>query len=358
MQIFSYQSQVRFPTMNLLIVLAAALVPILLFLSYLLKHERKISQRKTSSSSTVLNPSGAWPILGHLPLFASRNTPTHRTLAAMADLHGPVFVVWLGMKPVVVVNTWEFVKECLTVKDKQLASRPPFAQGKYLADNFSSFGLAPLGPIWREMRKITMVELLSTKKLAELGHIRISELNDFIKAMHETSKSNHKIVLSEWFSQMVLNTIIRLMARKRYTYHRVGSQEAKRVRNVVRELMYVAGQFVLSDAFPLPFVEWLDPQGHIRMMKRVSKEIDQVIGGWIDEHRQRGQHGEKDFVDVLISLGEQGKIKCDQYDVDTIIKATMKPVDMTEGMAISLLKEAPLEVVVTPRLSPAMYVKL
>ena len=60
----------------------------------------------------------------------------------------------------------------------------------------------------------------SAKKLEELGQVRRSELNEFLKAMHQTSESIHKIVLNEWFSQLILNTIIRLMARKRYSYHR------------------------------------------------------------------------------------------------------------------------------------------
>nr|BAU59409.1 cytochrome P450 82an1 [Fallopia sachalinensis] len=321
--------------MDFLTVLASSFLPSLIFLYYVLKLRKIVPKTKTTFSST-LKPPGAWPILGHLPLFALQKAPTFRTLAAMADLHGPVFVVQLGMQSIVVVNSWEFFKECLTIKDKQLASRPLFAQGKYLGDDFASFGLAPLGSLWREMRKLTMVELLSTTKLGELGHIRMSELNDFLKAMHQSSKSNNKIVLSEWFSLLVMNTIIRLIARKRYTYDGVENQEAKRVRKVVKELMYVFGQFVLSDAFPLSFVEWLDPQGHIQMMKRVSKEIDQIFGDWIDDHRQRGQQDEKDFVDVLISLADQGKIKCDQYDADTIIKATIKSIFVGANDSTSL----------------------
>lgn len=39
---------------------------------------------------------GAWPIIGHLHLLGSPQVAPHRTLASMADRHGPIFTLKLA----------------------------------------------------------------------------------------------------------------------------------------------------------------------------------------------------------------------------------------------------------------------
>jgi hypothetical protein len=62
--------------------------------------------------------------------------------------------------------------------------------------------------------------------------------------------------------------------------------------------------------------------------EEVAKELDSILGGWLEEHRQRrvsGEvkaEGEQDFIDVMLSLEEQGQLSNFQYDADTSIKST------------------------------------
>ena len=81
-------------------------------------------------------PTGAWPVIGHLHLLQGK-VPVFRTLAAMADELGPVFVVRLGMFPTLVVSNHEAVKECFTTNDKVLASRPTSAAAKIFGYNYA-----------------------------------------------------------------------------------------------------------------------------------------------------------------------------------------------------------------------------
>jgi hypothetical protein len=71
-------------------------------------------------------PAGALPIIGHLHQLRGEN-PIPRTLAAMADKHGPIFTIRFGMKPAIVISNHEAVKECFTTNDRILASRPRYS---------------------------------------------------------------------------------------------------------------------------------------------------------------------------------------------------------------------------------------
>jgi len=80
---------------------------------------------------------------------------------------------------------------------------------------------------------------------------------------------------------------------------------------------------VLSDA--LPFIGWLDMNGYEKRMKRAAKEVDSLLGGWLEEHKQKRltegkKEEEQDFMDVMLNSVED--VKTSSYDADTITKAT------------------------------------
>ncbi|KAL7262034.1 hypothetical protein ACSBR1_000423 [Camellia fascicularis] len=66
------------------------------------------------------------------------------------------------------------------------------------------------------------------------------------------------------------------------------------------------GLFLVSDA--LPFLRWLDLGGHEKAMKETAKEMDCLVGGWLEEHRRKRDsgesNGEQDFMEVMLSTLE------------------------------------------------------
>ena len=111
-----------------------------------------------SKGRSAPEPSGAWPFLGHLPLLRGPIS-IFRTLAAMADKHGPVFMIRLGMHRAVLVSSREAVKQCFTTNDKLLGY------------NYAMLTFAPYGVFWREMRKLFMMKILSARPLDALKHV-------------------------------------------------------------------------------------------------------------------------------------------------------------------------------------------
>ncbi|BBH10003.1 cytochrome P450, family 81, subfamily D, polypeptide 8 [Prunus dulcis] len=83
--------------------------------------------------------------------------------------------------PVLVISNYDAVKQCFTKNDTVFATRPRSSQGKYLGYNYAGFGFSPYGTYRRDIRKMVMVELLSSRRLETLKHVQISE----VTSIHE-----------------------------------------------------------------------------------------------------------------------------------------------------------------------------
>ncbi|GAB4841410.1 hypothetical protein Ancab_039700 [Ancistrocladus abbreviatus] len=297
-----------------------------ILLLYSLYHIFRLNRRTNNSIPEV---PGAWPIIGHLHHFSNK-IPIHRTLAAMADKYGPVFMVRLGMRRVLVVSSWEAVKECYTTNDKSFASRPSSSAGKYLGKNFANFGLAPYGPYWRDIRKLTMVELLSARRLETLQHIRVFEVERLIKELHTNCSTKNggltKLVMSEMLENLTLNIIWKMVTGERYCGTTDDNdKKAEKIRKTIKEFVHGIVLNVLSDLIPIPFLERLDPK--IRLMKRIAKDTDTMIRGCITEHQQRRLVNElgryQNFIEVLLQAVEKSTL-ASEYTHETIISATIE----------------------------------
>ncbi|KZV25716.1 hypothetical protein F511_04777 [Dorcoceras hygrometricum] len=282
---------------------------------------------KTSKRGGNLPPqaAGAWPLLGHLPLLSGQ-IPVHRVLGALADKHGPIFTIRLGLHPAVVISNWEAVKECFTANDKALANRPTSNAGVHLGYNYAAFGFTH-GSYWREIRKLVVIELLCHRRLEALKHVQVSELHTSINELYKSIQENPgKVVISDWVEQLTLNIIVMMIAGKRYaesSKDSAESQKARSFRKVIKEFMHISGQFVVSDAIPVRPLEWVDFQGHIKSMKRISKEVSDIAESWIDEHK-KGTLGntEQDFIDVMLAKVDD-RYTSYGHSRETIIKATV-----------------------------------
>ncbi|KAA8528584.1 hypothetical protein F0562_035939 [Nyssa sinensis] len=325
----------------------------LIILYYALLGRTKNTTNRNSTRAP--EPAGSWPIVGHLHLLGGGDQLLYRTLGAMADKYGPAFNIRLGSRRAFVVSNCEVAKECFTVNDKALATRPTTVAARHMGYNYAVFGFAPYSPFWREMRKIATLELLSNRRLEMLKHVRASEVDMGIRELYNLCSQNNSrpvlVELQRWLEDLTLNVVVRMVAGKRYfgTGAACDYGEARRCQKAISQFFHLIGIFVVSDA--LPYLWWLDLQGHEKEMKKTAKELDSILGGWLEEHRQRriaGEvktEGELDFIDVMLSLQEEGRLSNFQYDSETSIKSTCLALilggsDTTAGTltwAISLL---------------------
>ncbi|XLT63298.1 hypothetical protein HN873_019822 [Arachis hypogaea] len=295
---------------------------------FFLFHRSKASQARRREPPMV---DGAWPLLGHLPLL-SGSKATHHLFGSITDKYGPIFAIKIGHARVLVINNSETAKECFTTNDLAVSYRPNLVAVETMTYNHAMFGFAPYGPYWREIRKIVTLGFLSNYQIDLLSHVRVSEVQTSIKELFNVwtrkkdSSDFSQVELKQWFHELAFNTALRIVAGNRYFGETavVNEEEAQRCLKALREFMRLIGTFTVGDA--VPFLRWFDFGGVEKAMKENVKQLDGVVSGWIQEHRQnrvtgkRNNEGDMDFIDVMLSLIDGTTIQ--GFDSDTIIKAT------------------------------------
>ncbi|KAI3926465.1 hypothetical protein MKW92_052592 [Papaver armeniacum] len=198
-------------------------------------------------------------------------------------------------------------------------------------------GFAFYGPYWREIRKISTLQLLSHRRLELLKHVTNSEIENCIKKLYQGGTSgSFKVDMTRVFGDLTLNIVLKLVVGKAiYTEddNEKERQESQKLHDTISEFFRLAGVTVASDA--LPFLGRLDVDGQKKQMKRTAKEMDLIAEKWLEEHRERkrprtlshaatdSSNDENDFMDVLVSvLDEEKDIPFFDYSRDTAIKAT------------------------------------
>ncbi|KAG5566827.1 hypothetical protein RHGRI_002388 [Rhododendron griersonianum] len=286
---------------------------------------------KASTGISAPEPKGAWPIIGHLHLLGEK-TPVFRTLAAMADKHGPIFTIQIGMRRALVVSGKETIMECFTTNDRAFVSRPKSAAVKYMGYDGAMSVFGPHGPYWRELRKVMILKLLANSRLELMKHLRASEvglcINDLyslcVKQLNGVSEGLDnchkpgatKVDMTHWFRLVPMNLMLRAIAgkdiimlqdlrRRRYGLSEDEKDgEARLFSRALDQFSFLTGAFECSDV--IPFIEWMDLQGHVRLMKQNAKVMDCFMSRWPEEHVQSRKNGqakeEHDFMDVLLSI--------------------------------------------------------
>nr|GEX41338.1 cytochrome P450 82C4-like [Tanacetum cinerariifolium] len=283
-------------------------LPILgLLLSFLIYSYTRNIRNKSSKSIKLLapEPSGALPLIGHLHHLRGE-APLARILAKLADDYGPAYSLKLGSHRALVVSSWQLVKECFTTNDRNFATRPNMAVNRYMGYDSAVFALAPYGQYWREIRKLVTLELLTSQRLEKLKNVRNSEVNYLIHELYLLSQKNGAqtsiIDMTKWFEHITFNIIVRMLAGKRFSNgcSDEGNNEDLQVKEAIKKGLYLSGVFVVSDV--LPNLEWMDIGGHVKAMKQAAKELDMVLGKWVDEHVEKRKEyasddKEADFID-------------------------------------------------------------
>ncbi|XP_020519547.1 cytochrome P450 82C4 [Amborella trichopoda] len=172
----------------------------------------------------------------------------------------------MGQKSTLVVSDADIARECLTIHDRAFASRPMMAAGRILGFDYTAIAWALYGPLWRDLRKVCTLELLSTRCLETLSHVRDGETANCIKRL--------------------------------YSVLRLGpEEEVMEFKELVEESFYVSGLPNLGDVMPVR-------QG-------------------VDVDREKAT----DFLDVMLSLSDDPQIASlsasTPHRRDIIIKATL-----------------------------------
>eukprot|EP00253_Pinus_taeda_P017717 PITA_17717 len=178
-----------------------------------------------------------WPIIGNLHQLKK---PVHHALKDLADKYGPIMFLRLGSVPTVVVSSSETAKHFLKTRDSIFASRPATPAGKYLSYNFKGILLSPYGDYWRQVRKLCVLELFTSKRIESFKHVREEEVSAITRSIWEQSQNGTIAVnVSKAILTLSSNVISRILFGRKVSDDDLGA-DGKGFKNMLLELSATA----------------------------------------------------------------------------------------------------------------------
>lgn len=232
-----------------------------------------------------------------------------------------------GFSTNIVVSSASGAELFLRTNDLIFASRPPLASAKYMFYEQRDLSFSKYGSYWRNMRKLCILQLLSTVKVNSFRSMRSREVGLLVKSLKEAEKS--VVNLSAEVASLSANMSCLMVFGKKYSDEEFSERGFK---DVIREVMRLIAAPHLGDYFPfLESVLHLHPQGLTRRMKEVSKIFDKFLNMIIDEH-QKSDYSSNDFVSTLLALLRSGDI---DFEFDTThIKGVLLVRDQSHSIFI------------------------
>ena len=144
-----------------------------------------LNLKKKRAGNGVRLPPGPWqlPVIGSLHHLLGKPL-VHRALADLARrLDAPLMYLRLGEVPVVVATSPDAAQEIMRTHDVTFATRPWSTTMKIMMADGCGLGFAPYGDHWRQLRKISVLELLSARRVQSFRPIREEEAGRLLRAV-------------------------------------------------------------------------------------------------------------------------------------------------------------------------------
>ncbi|VAH53952.1 unnamed protein product [Triticum turgidum subsp. durum] len=266
-------------------------------------------------------------------------------------------LLWLGEVPTLVVSSREGAREVMKTHDAAFATRPLNATMRVLTNGGRGIVFAPYGDYWRQLRKITVLKLLSARRVLSFRAIREEEVAAMLRDVADAAAAARPVELSARISALVTDITVRAVMGDRYeevaamlrdvadaaaaarpvelsarisalvtdiTVRAVMGDRFKErdvfLRSLDRGVKLAAG-FNPPDLWPSSWlVGWLS--GGVRRVKDCRDTGTGILDPIIREHLEKMEDGggqKEDLLDVLLRIQkeEEGRLQF-PLDMDTV----------------------------------------
>ncbi|KAM3919768.1 cytochrome P450 2J6-like [Leptodactylus fuscus] len=222
-----------------------------------------------------------------------------KALKKFSEEYGPVYSIYLGFTPAVVVRGLKDLKEVLVTKGVEFADRPQNRISEVISGR-KGLVVAPYGQGWKEHRRFTLSTLrnfgLGKKSMEE----RICE-----EKMHliEEFKKNKDCLYDPHYvlENAVSNIICSVVFGRRYDY---DDSTFRDILNLVRENVKIATQFWAQLYNAFGFIKHL-PLPHQKIFRN-QKVVFGFLREMLEEHkRTRVPDQPRDYIDCYLDEMEK-----------------------------------------------------
>ncbi|KAL6642539.1 hypothetical protein ACP70R_020720 [Stipagrostis hirtigluma subsp. patula] len=250
-------------------------------------------------------PPGPWPlpVIGNV-LHVSRKHP-HRSLACLAERHGPLMTVRLGASLFVVASAPAAAREILQRHSASLSGRSPADAWRGAGHGANSVFVLQPGAKWRALRRLGAAQLFSPRRLEELRPLRRDAVQGLLQDVLSESGGGAPVSVR----RAAFAAMARLLWRAMFS-EELHEAASGCLHDGVREAMALVMTPNVSDLFPA--VAAADLQGVRRRMAAQIGRPYQLIDREI-ERRTRGRESgggggcarRNDLLDVMLGMSEQ-----------------------------------------------------
>ncbi|CAA7023243.1 unnamed protein product [Microthlaspi erraticum] len=246
------------------------------------------------------------PLIGNLHQLGSH---PHRSMFKLSEKYGSLMSLKFGNVSTVVASTPETVKEVLKTFDAECCSRPYLTYPARITYNLNDLAYSPYSKYWREVRKMTVVELYTAKRVKSFGHVRQEEVASLVDFIKDSASLENQVNLSDKLSNLSASVICKVgfgITLKR-------SKLESSYEEVMKGTMEVLGSFAAADYFPFvgKFIDRIT--GLHRKCEKAFKAIDSFFDQAIKHHLE--DESLKDDIIALLLKMERGETGLGEYQL-------------------------------------------
>ncbi|KAK7268453.1 hypothetical protein RIF29_21151 [Crotalaria pallida] len=249
-----------------------------------------------------------------------------QTMAKLANVYGPIMLLKFGQSTNVIISSPDMAKEVLQTHDLLFSDRTIPEVVTSLNHERLSLPFLPISPLWKDLRKICISELFTTKILNASQDLRRKKLQQLMSDMHQISLTGEGVDVGIAAFKTCINFLSYTFVSEDFVQSISPGEEYK---DIVATVLKVIGTPNLVDLFPI--FKITDPQGLKGRMTSYLTKFFEILDGLIDKRiklrEEKHYVTNNDMLDTLLNISQKNsqmmdRIKIRHFLLDLLIAGT------------------------------------
>ncbi|KAL0000861.1 hypothetical protein SO802_014642 [Lithocarpus litseifolius] len=266
-------------------------------------------------TSTKLPPGPKpFPIIGNLLELVGHKP--QKSLAKLANTHGPLMTLKLGQKTTIVISSADLAKEVLQQHDQFFCNRT--IPELVVVGNEHEFNLPwlPVSAQWRNLRRICKSHLFAYQILDANQNLRRKKVQELLANIHNGSLNGDAVDIGKAAFKTSLNLLSNTISS--VDLADPNSATGRELSKFVHSILEVGSCPNLADYFLV--LKKVDPQGIQSQMTTYYGKMIDLFGNIISQRLlQRKTFGfirNNDMLDTLLNINEENTGEIDKTQIE------------------------------------------